>query len=233
MPPNKAENNWSVSPKEAIEIQKKLKDEVSTVPNRKKIRTIAGADVSLNMFEKDIFAGIIVMSFPELVPIEHAVVKMRADFPYIPGLLSFREVPALLECFKQLKNKPDLIMVDGQGIAHPRHLGIASHLGVILDAPTIGCAKSRLFGKYKEPKNPGDKEPILDPKTNEKIGFALKSKKRSNSILISPGNLVSTDQALNIVERCLKGYKLPEPTRQAHILVNKFRKGEALQEYEK
>jgi deoxyribonuclease V len=226
-------HEWNVSPREAVEIQRKLRGKVSLALVEKKIRTIAGADVSMNMFEKDIYAGIIVLSYPELVPLEHAVVKSRTSFPYIPGLLSFREIPALVECFDKLKLKPDIVLVDGQGIAHPRRLGIAAHFGVLLNIPTIGSAKSRLYGEYKIPENPGEEEVIIDPKTKENIGYALKSKVRSNPIIISPGHKVSLRESLDIVKNCFRGYRLPEPTRLAHILVNKFRKGEALQEYEK
>ncbi|MDB5194023.1 MAG: Endonuclease [Parcubacteria group bacterium] len=221
-------NNWNVSPKDAIGIQKKLQNEVVIAPLGKEPKTIAGADVSLNMFEKDIYAGIIVLSYPELVPIESSVIKSRTDFPYIPGLLSFREIPALLECFEQLKTKPDLIMVDGQGIAHPRRLGIASHFGVLIDTPTIGVAKSRLYGQFDIPELPGAAEAITDPKTGEKLGYALKSKARSNPLIISPGHRVSVEEALLIARTGLRGYRIPEPTRLAHGLVNAFRKGEDL-----
>ena len=186
------------------------------------------------MFEKDIYAGIIVLSFPDLVPIDRALVKSRTDFPYVPGLLSFREIPALMECFEQLKAKhaiPDVIMVDGQGIAHPRRLGIAAHFGLVAGVPTIGCAKSPLYGKYEDPiltRQVGDHAYIHDPKkpSDEIIGTALFSKKNSKPLIISPGNHVSVDEALDITRACLRGYRLPEPTRQAHNLVNAFRKSE-------
>lgn len=219
------------TPKEGIAIQQELRKKVSRLDAGKKIRTVAGADVSLNMFGKDLYAGIVVLSFPELVPVEYAVAKLEIDFPYIPGLLSFREIPGLLECIKQLKSIPDLILVDGQGIAHPRHLGIASHLGVVADVATIGVAKSRLYGEYKEPQSLGEAQRITDPKTHELLGYAYKSKVRCNPLLISPGHKVSPDRALEVVKQCLRGYRLPEPTRLAHKLVNDFRQGNSLQEY--
>jgi deoxyribonuclease V len=222
-------HSWDVTPKEAIGIQKELQDKVSNTPLKRPIRTIAGADVSLNMFSSTIYAGIIVLSYPDLVPIAHAVVQSETKFPYIPGLLSFREIPALMKCLEDLKKRgitPDAIMVDGQGIAHPRRLGIAAHFGVLSGIPTLGCAKSILYGKYDVPENVGDESPLTDPKTGEIIGTALKSKTRSNPLIISPGHLMSVEDSRKIAKACLKGYKLPEPTRLAHELVNKFRTGE-------
>lgn len=220
------EHSWDVTPTEAVQLQYTLKEKVRIEPLKKSIRVIAGVDVSLNMFEKDIYAGVVLLSYPDMTVIGHSVVKGRTEFPYIPGLLSFREIPALLECFAKLPQLPDLVMVDGQGIAHPRHFGIASHLGVLLDAPTIGCGKSRLYGQFVEPIVPGESTAITDPKTGELLGMALKSKTRSNPLIISPGHKVSIAQALEIAKTCLRGYRLPEPTRQAHLLVNAFRKGE-------
>jgi deoxyribonuclease V len=216
---------WQVTPKEAIALQQQLRARVSLDPLDKKITLVAGADVSLNMFEKDIYAGIIVLSYPSLEVVDYAVVKSRTEMPYIPGLLSFREVPALMECLAKLKTKPDLIVVDGQGIAHPRRLGIASHFGVLADIPTIGCGKSRLYGTYEEPIEPGTWTDIVDPSNGEVIGSALKSKARSKPLIISPGHKVSVAQAREIIQNSLRGYRLPEETRKAHELVNKFRTG--------
>jgi deoxyribonuclease V len=219
-------HDWNVTPSEAVQIQRDLQSRVSIEPLQKEIKVIAGVDVSLNMFEKDIYAGVVLLSYPDMQVLGHSVIKSRTDFPYIPGLLSFREIPALLECFKTLPEMPDLVMVDGQGIAHPRHFGIASHLGVILDIPTIGCGKSKLYGSYTEPTEVGQAESIIDPKTGELLGKAFKSKARSNPLIISPGHKVSVNEALAITKACLRGYRLPEPTRQAHLLTNAFRKGE-------
>jgi deoxyribonuclease V len=215
-----------IGPKEAIEAQKRLRDSIRIEPLKKPIRTIAGADVSLERFGKELYAGITVLSYPDLTPIEYAVAKVEAAFPYIPGLLSFREIPGLLACLAKLKTRPDLIMVDGQGIAHPRRLGIASHLGLVTGIPTIGCAKSRLYGVFDMPKKLGAEKKILDPYTGGQLGYALSSKARSNPLIISPGHKVSLDDSLAIVKSCLRGYRLPEPTREAHQLVNRFRKGE-------
>jgi deoxyribonuclease V len=220
------EHPWNLTPKEAIKLQQELRDRVSLTALPGEVHTIAGVDVSLNRFAPDIYAGVIVLSFPDMTIITHSVVKATTPFPYIPGLLSFREIPALIQCFKKLKITPDVVMVDGQGIAHPRRLGIASHLGLLLGIPTIGCAKSRLYGIGTEPQTAGEMVPLRDPKTTEILATMIKVKDRARPIIISPGHLITLDEAVSMTLHCLRGYRLPEPTRQAHLLVNQFRKGE-------
>lgn len=215
---------WKVTPKEAVQIQHRLRSRVRERPLPKRIRYVAGCDVSANMFSYDIHAGFVVLSYPELKVVDHAVVRETTAFPYIPGLLSFREIPTLLKAWKKLRVRPDIILVDGQGIAHPRRFGIAAHLGVALGVPTIGCAKSILVGTHKKVRNVGKSEPLVDPKTNEIIGAALLSKKRSNPIIISVGHKANLTEAVAFVSSCLAGYRLPEPTRQAHLAVNAYRK---------
>jgi deoxyribonuclease V len=224
-------HNWNLSPKDAIELQKQLRNKVALKPYTGNIRTVAGADVSLNRFEEDIYAGIIVLSYPDLLPLTCSVVHTKTSFPYVPGLLSFREAPSLLECYEKLDIRPDITFVDGHGIAHPRHLGIASHFGVLTDSPTIGVAKSRLYGAYNNPEDIGESSEMFDLKTGEVLGYAYKSKERSKPVLISPGHNITAIDAVEIVKSTFRGYRLPEPTRMAHNLVNSFRKGEALQEY--
>jgi deoxyribonuclease V len=228
-------HTWDVTPKEAVEIQKKLQSKVKIKPFRGEIKYIAGADISMNLFSKDIYAGIMVMTFPECEFVEYRITKALTRFPYIPGLLSFREVPALLETWNKLLQKPDVLVVDGQGIAHPRRMGIASHIGVLLNVPTIGCAKSPLYGNFREPgKLPGASSIIYDSpkgeasKYNKKevIGMALRTKKNANPIIISPGHKIDVEGSVEILKQCNRGYRLPEPTRQAHELVNRFRIGE-------
>jgi deoxyribonuclease V len=219
-------HTWDVSPKEAIAIQKDLQSNVQLESFDTPIHTIAGVDVSMNRFSNDLYAGIIVLSYPDLTPITHSVITEKTTFPYIPGLLSFREIPALMRCFEKLSVVPDVVMVDGQGIAHPRRLGIAAHLGVLLDMPTIGCAKSRLYGAGIEPTAPGEALPLIDPKTDETLGMMYKVKNRAKPIIISPGHRMTVADAARITTNCLRGYRLPEPTRLAHLLVNQFRKGE-------
>src|SRR6185437_157043 len=144
-------NAWDVTPKEAIALQKELRERITLVPLKKKPKLIGGCDVSMNMFAKDGYAGFVVLDAETLRMVDHAVVAKEIPFPYIPGLLSFREIPMLLDAWQKLKTKPDVLVADGVGIAHPRRLGIATHLGLVLNIPTIGCAKSVLIGKYKEP----------------------------------------------------------------------------------
>ncbi len=221
-------HTWNVTPKEAIAIQKKLQSEVKIQKFNKEIKYIAGADISLNRFSKIIFAGIIVFKYPELIPVEHALLETETNFPYIPGLLSFREVPALLEVWKKIKQKPDVLIMDGQGIAHPRKLGIATHLGILLDVPTIGSAKSLLYGIYTEPDRKAGSMSYIYDKYNqtEAIGAALRTKDNVKPVIISPGHKIDLEQSLEIIRKCVKVHRIPEATRLAHELVNQFRKGE-------
>jgi deoxyribonuclease V len=216
---------WNLTPKEAIELQKKLQEKVKLVSLKKKTRLIGGCDVSMNRFAKEGFAGFVTLSYPELEPASHAVVQDAIPFPYIPGLLSFREIPMLLKAWKKLKTKPDVLIVDGVGIAHPRRLGIATHLGLELKIPTIGCAKSVLYGTYTEPgKKPGDISYLYDKqKKTEVIGAALRTKKNVKPVFISPGHLITLEEAIEIVGKCVTKYRLPEPTRLAHNTVNAYR----------
>ena len=220
------EHNWDVDPKEAKKIQEELRGALKAVPLPKHIKYIAGADVSFNKFEKDVYAGIIVLTYPDLVPVEHAVVKTEVNFPYIPGYLSFREIPPLMQCWELLETKPDLVVVDGHGIAHPRRLGIAAHFGLVIGKPTMGAAKNILYGSYEEPGIKKDSYSyIVDPKTNENISVALRTKDKVKPMLISPGHLNTVEDALRMAKTLVRKHKLPEPTRFAHNLVNDFRTG--------
>lgn len=214
-------HEWNISPKEAIETQKILQKEVVLEPLKVNVTHIASADVSHSLFSKTLYTGVIVFTYPELIQVDYALVKMETTFPYIPGLLSFREAPGIVECFAKLKVKPDVLVVDGQGIAHPRRLGIASHVGIILDIPTVGCAKNILLGIF-------DRNlpiaPIYDK--DEIIGTALITKKNCKPIIISPGHKITLSESVEIIQSTLKGYRLPEIIRKVHELVNKFRIGE-------
>ncbi len=220
-----SEINWKVTPKEAIAAQKLLKDKIKLIPLSKKIKFIGGADVSMSLFATNGFAGFVTLSFDKLHEVDHAVVKDKINFPYIPGLLSFREIPMLLKAWKKLKKKPDLIIVDGVGIAHPRRLGIASHLGLVLGVPTIGCAKSVLTGVYKEPKNKVGAISYLYDKYDKKeiLGAAIRTKVGVKPVFISPGHMITTEEAIAIVKNCVLKHRLPEPTRLAHKKVNEYR----------
>lgn len=217
-----------VTPKRAIELQKQLRQQVRLEPLRKPLKIFAGCDVSMNRFSTDGFAGFVLLSYPDMELMGESVVRGDITFPYIPGLLSFREIPLLLEAWQRLHPKPDLIVVDGVGIAHPRRLGIATHLGLILGVPTIGCAKSVLTGVYDEPGiEAGSFSYLTDAKTGERIGAALRTKHKVKPVFISPGHLITLAESIDIIKSCVRGYRIPEPTRQAHEAVNRCRRAAA------
>jgi deoxyribonuclease V len=217
-------HRWDVSPQEAVAIQQRLRVRVQEAPPiaLDSIRTIAGIDASYTGIAR---AAVVVFSFPDLTLLDSAVGTAPGGFPYVPGLLSFREAPAVLDAMTKLRISPDLLMFDGQGIAHPRRFGIASHLGVYLDKPSIGCAKSRLTGGYEEPgPSPGDMSPLTY--RGETLGMALRTKPRTNPLFISIGYKIDLETAVRVVQDCLRGYRLPEPTRAAHNLATAAAHGE-------
>ncbi|WP_183557703.1 deoxyribonuclease V [Mucilaginibacter sp. SP1R1] len=219
MQPSDYEN---LTPAQAIAYQHELRRQINIKPLDKPIHIIGGADISFNKYSDIVYAGIVLFSYPELKVIGTATAISKTKFPYISGLLAFREVPALLEAWNKLETKPDLMVLDGQGIAHERRTGIATHFGLITNTPAIGSAKSRLTGRYDEPGNrPFDQSPMYDK--GEVIGIALRTKHNCNPIYISPGHRVSMQQSVDIIKNCIHGYRIPEPTRQAHLLVNKIR----------
>jgi deoxyribonuclease V len=212
-------HRWDVSASEAIAIQRQLRSQVLTTNGSAltTVKTIAGVDASYQDKTGEAKAAIVVLSFPELEVIEEVVAARPISFPYVPGLLSFREAPVVLDAISSLQARPDLLMCDGQGYAHPRRLGLASHLGVYLDMPSIGCAKSRLIGSYDEP---GPDQGSLSPLTDhgELIGMVLRSKTGTKPLFISIGHMVDLATAVLLVTQCLRGFRLPEPTRLADKL---------------
>lgn len=218
-------SDFTVTPMEAVQLQKRLQGEVKLVPLAKQPSLIGGCDVSMNRFAKEGFAGFVTLSYPLLERIDHAVVKDTIPFPYVPGLLSFREIPMLAKAWEKLKTKPDVLIVDGIGIAHPRRLGIASHLGLVLGIPTIGCAKSVLTGVYEEPGNePGDISYLYDKYDREEIiGAALRTKRNVKPVFVSPGHLITLQESIDLVYSCVRKHRLPEATRFAHNTVNEYR----------
>jgi deoxyribonuclease V len=212
-------HSWDVSAGEAVAIQQRLRAlvvrENGFDPAQvRTVGTIAGIDAS---YRDKAYAAIVVLSLPDLEVVEQVVAERETPFPYVPGLLSFREAPAVLDAMEKLTKRPDLLMFDGQGIAHPRRLGIAAHMGVYLGMPSIGCAKSRLTGSYEEPgPQVGDTSPLMAGR--EQIGVVLRSKSRTNPLFISIGNLIDLPTATDFVLRTLRGYRLPEPTRLADRL---------------
>jgi deoxyribonuclease V len=207
-------HSWVLSPDEAIRVQKEMRERLVLKWDGRPVRTVAGVDVSIQT--KAARAAIVVLCFPELTPIDGVTADAPLVFPYVPGLLAFREGPAVLAAWDLLQNKPDLLMFDGQGIAHPRGMGIASHMGLWLARPTIGVAKSRLYGKHEEvgPRQ-GNHADLID-RNGSVIGTVLRPKERTNPLYISPGHLMDVQHAAEFVMACLAGYRLPEPTRWAH-----------------
>ena len=209
----RALHSWDVTPEEARRIQNGLRSQVIRADRFGRINTVAGVDIGL---KKDTArASVIVLSFPELQVVDSVVTESPVRFPYIPGLLSFREIPPLLTAFTQLQTEPDLVIVDGQGIAHPRRFGLASHLGLILDKPTIGCAKSRLCGQYEEPESEQGSYTYLMDK-GEVIGAAVRTRTNIRVVYVSIGHRISLDSARMWTLACCRGYRLPETTRHAH-----------------
>ncbi|MBA2368257.1 MAG: deoxyribonuclease V [Candidatus Protochlamydia sp.] len=211
--------------------QKEMAEKVSLIDEVKHpINTIAGMDVSNTPFDPEqmIFGAVVVASYPSLTILETATESIKQTFPYVPGLLGFREVPSLINAFSKLSLLPDLIMVDGHGISHPRGLGVASHLGVLLDIPTIGVAKSILVGKPASPlpEEPGSMVSLLWK--GKEIGMLLRTKKRCSPLIISTGHKITLKSAVELVISCQKRHRLPEPTRYAHLAANACRKDFAL-----
>ncbi len=205
----------NISVEKAKKIQKKLSEKVEILPLKKEISYVGGVDVSI---KGDIgIACVVVMDYPYLREIEISTSKRRICFPYIPGLLSFREGPVIIDAIKNLSTKPDVFIFDGQGIAHPRGIGIATHIGVLLSISTIGCAKSVLCGTYKEPSlEKGSWSPLIYK--GKKIGVALRTRTGVKPVFISVGNRIELEQCIEIVLNCCTKYRLPEPIRKAHII---------------
>jgi deoxyribonuclease V len=208
-------HRWDVSPKEAIRIQSDVAGRIVLKPFRiKDIKHIAGVDVSVKGEMSK--AAIVVLSYPAFEPVETLSFTMKTVFPYVPGLLSFREGPVILECVKRLKTEPDVLIFDGQGLAHPRKAGLASHLGVVIGKPSIGSAKSHLYGSYRTPgREKGDLSEIKDEK-GKAIGAVLRTRDNTNPVFVSPGHLMDIASAVKIIISCCPKYKIPEPIRAAH-----------------
>jgi deoxyribonuclease V len=220
-------HSWNVTPTEAVALQRQLAARVDKHSPLTQIELVAGADVSYARFSNRFCGAVVVLRALDFTLIEQQSVEMDVAFPYVPGLLSFRESPVLLAAFAKLRARPDVVLVDGQGIAHPRRFGLASHLGLWLDTPTIGCAKSLLCGKHRAPgQKRGAAARLRD--RDETIGAVLRTRDRTRPLYVSVGHRIDLKSALRIVLSCGRGYRLPEPTRQAHVLVNEVRKGRAL-----
>ncbi len=207
-------HNWNLTPEEAAHVQSDLRNRLILTWDNRPVATVGGVDVSVKT--ETARAAIVVFRYPDLKPVEGVTADAPLVFPYIPGLLTFREGPAVLAAWNELQTKPDLLMFDGQGIAHPRGMGIASQMGLWLERPTIGVAKSRLYGRHEEVGSQrGDRADLLD-KNGNVIGAVLRTREKTNPLYISPGHLMDVKHAVEFVLACCTGYRLPEPTRWAH-----------------
>jgi len=208
-------HRWDVSVAEAKQIQDGLARRVVRIGRLGDIKLIAGVDISGANSDGMSRGAIVVLQYPAMEVVERSVVTMKVEFPYVPGLLSFREMPLILAACEKLCTVPDLFVADGQGIAHPRRLGLASHLGLVLDVPTIGCAKSILCGTHEYlGEELGNRVSLID--NEEIVGAALRTKRKVKPVYVSIGHKVDLDEACRWVLACCKGYRLPEPTRLAH-----------------
>lgn len=222
LPLSSLEHSWALSPKEAVSLQKTLASEVRIEPLPRSLRIIGAADISYSKHTDLLTAVILTFRWPGLDLVESVDHVCKASFPYVPGLLSFREVPPLIEAYRKIERKPDVLLCDGQGIAHPRRLGFASHLGLCLGIPTVGCAKSRLCGEHDtlSPEKGSVKPLILD---GDRIGLVFRSRGGVKPIYISPGHLSDIPSSRRLIASCVLRYRIPEPLRLAHIEANRLR----------
>ena len=210
-------HRWDVSPGEAVALQRGLAAEVRAEPLSLPVETVAGIDVSIRGDLAQ--AAVVVLRFPELDVIDRAIWRAEVPFPYVPGLLSFREMPVILPALERLAVRPDVLMTDSQGLAHPRRFGLACHLGVMLDRPTLGVAKSLFVGTYDEPAvAKGSRAALVDKKTGDVLGTVLRTRTRIKPVYVSIGHRITLEEAVDLTLACSPRYKIPEPTRQAHLL---------------
>lgn len=216
-------HNWDVCYADAVSIQYDLARQLVLEDGKAaRPKKIAGADISYSRNDDLFFAAVVVLDAGSLEVIEESSSVDRVSFPYIPGLLSFREAPVLLKAFEKIKSRPDVVMFDGQGIAHPRRLGLACHMGLFLDVASLGCAKKKLVGDFTEPGAKKGKWSDLVHR-GETIGAVLRTKDNVKPVFISPGHRIGFARAVETALACCNGYRIPEPTRQAHLLVNRLR----------
>lgn len=215
-------HNWNVSPGEAILIQKRLAKEVILKGARASITKIAACDVGFSRQANKVVAACAVFSFPKLALLEKVIKIGQANFPYVPGLLTFREGPVLLKAFSVLKNRPDLVIFDGQGIAHPRRMGLAAHMGILLNLPTIGCAKSFLYGKFTQPPSLKGGYTYIQDKNEKILGVALRTRKDVRCVFVSCGHKVDLKTAIKIILACSPKFRIPQTQRVAHNLAQSF-----------
>ena len=204
---------WDVSPKEAVALQRELASRIDLHDYRDHFDLVAGVDVGIRGSVAR--AGVVVLTLPKQQVRERVRAELPVTFPYVPGLLSFREAPSILEALSRMRSAPDVLLFDGQGYAHPRRMGLATHLGILLDHPTVGCAKSRLCGAYEEPDTERGRYTWLRD-DEETIGAVVRTRTRVKPVFVSAGHRIRLQSAIELVLRCGAGYRLPEPTRWAH-----------------
>jgi deoxyribonuclease V len=222
VPPVESLHSWDLSTQEARDLQLELAARVDVTRPLTSFATVAGADISYELRGKWLYAAVVVLRAGTWELVEQSEIVTEAKFPYVPGLLSFREAPAVIEAFKKLTISPDVLICDGQGIAHPRRLGLATHLGLWLNIPTVGCAKSWLLGEYEEPGTArGDRSPLTDG--GETIGVALRTRARVKPLFVSAGHLCDLKSAVDVVLATATQYRQPITTRLAHHHVNELR----------
>ncbi|MFP5505692.1 MAG: deoxyribonuclease V [Gammaproteobacteria bacterium] len=215
MPELRTHHPWHVSPALARVIQDELAADVECTDRFGPVRHVGGVDIGFEAGGRITRAAVVILSFPELALVEHVIVREPTRFPYVPGLLSFREIPALLQALDRVRILPDVILCDAQGRAHPRRFGVACHLGVLTDLPTLGVAKQRLIGRFETPApQRGAWSPLLD--RNDTVGVALRTRDDTQPVFVSVGHRVSLPSAIDLVLACTPQYRLPETTRQAH-----------------
>jgi len=215
-------HNWNLSYARAREVQTSLAGKVQFTPLRKKPKVIAGIDCAFSKDGQRILAAVVVLRLPDFELVETVSAIRKVTFPYIPGLLSFREAPVCIAAVGKLRSRPDVFIIDGQGIAHPRRLGLAAHLGLFFDSPTVGCAKSRLTGDYDEPPPEKGAYTLLTAQS-ETIGAVVRTRANIKPVFVSVGNKCVLEDAVQIVLACAVKYRLPEPTRLAHQTVGKLK----------
>ncbi|MES9823806.1 MAG: deoxyribonuclease V [Candidatus Thiodiazotropha endolucinida] len=212
-------HSWNLSPTEAVALQNSLRRQVVDRNCYAELQRIAGVDVGFEAHGSITRAAIVVLSYPQLQPLEQSIARLPTSFPYIPGLLSFREVPAILQALSELQQPPDIFLCDGQGMAHPRRFGLACHLGVYTDIPSVGVAKTRLIGSHATvPVEKGGWVPLIDK--DETIGAVLRTRTGVKPLYISIGHKISLERSIELVLACTTRYKLPETTRAAHRLAS-------------
>lgn len=216
-------HSFTVTTTEAIRIQRELADQICLLPFSGDYRYVAGADIAYSKQDNTLFAAVVVLEYPSGEEVFSRTDRGEAVFPYVPGLLTFREAPLVLRVFEEIPLTPDIVIFDGQGLAHPRGFGLACHLGLLLDIPSIGCAKSRLVGEHKEPaRRRGSSAPLVYK--DRVVGAVVRTRDKVKPVFVSPGHKVDIHSAVRIVLETCRGYRLPQPTRLAHILSQKAKR---------